>query len=149
MFLSENGVIPFERELELIEAYLAIEVVRFSGQFRVDYEIEEGFHCMLPPLILQPIVENAVRHGLATIATGGRILISASMTEQGAKIVVDDNGAGMETDRLRALQEGRTGRVGMQNVNRRLFMIYGQKLQIESELGVGTRVTLLITEGGT
>src|SRR5690606_2210414 len=110
MILSDNGVIMYEREIELIEKYLAIEEDRYSGQFRVDYEIEEEFHYMLPPLILQPIVENAVRHGLATIATGSRILISASMTEQGAKIVVDDNGAEMETDRLRALQEGRTGR---------------------------------------
>jgi len=147
MFLSENGLVPFERELELIEAYLAIEEVRFSGQFSVQYEIEEGFHCMLPPLILQPIVENAVRHGLATVSAGGRIKISASTSEEGAKIVVEDNGAGMEEDRLHALQEGRTGRVGIDNVNRRLFMSYGRRLVIESELGVGTRVTLLLSEG--
>ena len=147
MFLSESGLIPFERELELIEAYLAIEEVRFSGQFSVQYEIEEGFHCMLPPLILQPIVENAVRHGLATISAGGLIQISASMTKEGAKVVVEDNGAGMEKERLRDLEEGRTGRVGIDNVNRRLFMIYGRKLTIESELGVGTRVTIYISEG--
>ncbi|MFC6334692.1 ATP-binding protein [Paenibacillus septentrionalis] len=145
-FLSVSGVIPFERELELVEAYLAIEEVRFGGQFKIVYHIEDDFHCMLPPLILQPIVENAVRHGVAVKDGEGVIQIHARMTERGAEIVVADNGAGMKEERLQAIAEGTTGRVGIENVNRRLSMLYGRKLIIDSKAGEGTQVTIIIPE---
>lgn len=145
-FVFKNELVPFESELELVKAYLAIEELRFGERLKVHYRTEEGFHCMLPPLILQPIVENAVRHGIGSKQTAGLVEITARMTSHGAEIVVTDDGAGMDARQLQALEEGMTGSVGVANVNRRLQMLYNRSLDIHSEPGRGTRVTLIIPE---
>ncbi|CAI6086644.1 ATP-binding protein [Cohnella sp. JJ-181] len=145
-FIFDGDLVPFERELELVEAYLAIERLRFGERLQVRLQIEEGFDCLLPPLILQPIVENAVRHGIGSKTEPGTVEIAARRTEDGVEIAVTDNGIGMSKEKLDALQEGRTGGVGIANVNRRLSMLYGRKLDIASIPGEGTRIRLHLPE---
>ncbi|WP_337104087.1 ATP-binding protein [Paenibacillus sp. YIM B09110] len=145
-FVYSGELVPFERELELVTAYLAIEQLRFGSRLAVRMEIEAGFHCMLPPLALQPIVENAVRHGIGPKSSGGTLRIAACRREGGAEITVEDDGAGIGEELLHVLREGQAAGVGIGNVNRRLQMVYGVGLDIRSSVGKGTLIRLQIPE---
>ncbi|WNQ10056.1 ATP-binding protein [Paenibacillus aurantius] len=145
-FPSKGELVPFEWELELVRAYLAIEQLRFGERLQVHYEVEEGFACLLPPLTLQPLVENAVRHGIAPRDQGGTVTVKAFRREKEAVLEVEDNGTGMSADQLDALASDRTRGVGVPNVNRRLEMIYGTRLEIASGLDRGTRIQVTIPE---
>ncbi|RTE09508.1 ATP-binding protein [Paenibacillus whitsoniae] len=145
-FVFSGERVPFEREMELVTAYLAIEQLRFGSRLAVQIEMEAGFQCMLPPLTLQPIVENAVRHGIGPISSGGTLRIAACRRDGGAEITVEDNGVGISEELLRVLQEGRAAGVGIGNVNRRLQMVCGGGLDIRSSAGKGTQIRLNIPE---
>jgi len=146
-FVFQGQRVELERELELVKAYLAIEQLRFGDRLRVCYQIEEGSSCMLPPLTLQPIVENAVRHGIGPKPEGGILNIIVSRNENSVQILVEDDGVGMDEQTLDALDKGQAGGVGIRNVNRRLQMLYGGKLEYRSLAGRGTQVKLHIPEG--
>lgn len=146
-FVFEGDRVTFEREIELVAAYLAIEQLRFGDRLHVEWEVADGVQCMLPPLSLQPIVENAVRHGIGPKPSGGTVRIAARRGEDGVEIVVEDDGVGMDETKLLLLEEEWTGGVGIGNVNRRLQMLYGRRLDIRSRAGLGTRVRIWIPEG--
>jgi two-component system, sensor histidine kinase ChiS len=146
-FVFEGELIPFEKELELVKAYLAIEKLRFGDRLEFRCQLEEGLHCMLPPLSLQPIVENAVRHGIGPKPSGGYVQITAIRNGDGVDIIVEDDGVGMDEDVLHQLNLGKNDGVGVDNVNRRWQMRYGRKLDIRSKLGEGTRITMRLPEG--
>ncbi|WP_171655448.1 hybrid sensor histidine kinase/response regulator [Paenibacillus foliorum] len=145
-FTFQSQLVSFERELELVKAYLAIEQLRFGSRLQVRYSIEEGFHCMLPPLTLQPLVENAVRHGIGPKPSGGTVEIRACRVPGGVDITVEDDGIGMDEDMLLKLSKDQASGVGTGNVNRRLKMLYAQTLEIQSELHQGTRIKFHIPE---
>ncbi|MBO9606156.1 MAG: response regulator [Paenibacillaceae bacterium] len=145
-FVFSEELVPFEREMELVTAYLAIEQLRFGSRLAVRLEIEAGFQCMLPPLALQPIVENAVRHGIGPKPSGGTLRIAACRREGGAEITVEDDGVGIGEELLRVLREGRAAGVGIGNVNRRLQLVYGDGLDIRSTAGKGTQIRMHIPE---
>ncbi|WP_405451458.1 ATP-binding protein [Paenibacillus sp. HJGM_3] len=145
-FVFSGELVPFEREMELVTAYLAIEQLRFGSRLAVRMEIEAGFQCMLPPLTLQPIVENAVRHGIGPIPSGGTLRIAACRRESGAEITVEDNGVGIGEELLRVLKEGGAAGVGIGNVHRRLQIVCGGGLDIRSSAGHGTQIRLQIPE---
>jgi len=145
-FVFEGDFVNLERELELVKAYLAIEQLRFGDRLQVRYRIEEGLKCTLPPLTLQPIVENAVRHGIGPKPTGGTVNIAVGRSGEEIEIVVEDDGVGMDGQALAELEKGRAAGVGVGNVNRRLQVLYGRRLEIESRMGCGTKVKLLIPE---
>jgi len=145
-FVFQGEAVPLERELELVRAYLAIEQLRFGRRLRVVYTIDDSVRSLLPPLILQPLVENAVRHGIGQKPEGGTVDIVVRKDADCVEIVVEDDGVGMDEAALARLEEGNAGGIGIRNVNRRLQMRYGQKLEIVSEPGVGTRVTIRLTE---
>ncbi|MFC4301964.1 ATP-binding protein [Cohnella boryungensis] len=145
-FVFSGQLVPFEREMELVSAYLAIEQLRFGDRLTVQMEIEAGFKCMLPPLTLQPIVENAVRHGIGPKPSGGTLRIVARRREGGAEILVADDGVGMGEELLLVLKEGRAAGVGIGNVNRRLQMVCGGGLDIRSSSSEGTQIKLQIPE---
>jgi sensor histidine kinase YesM len=145
-FVFSGQLVPFDREMELVSAYLAIEQLRFGDRLTVQIEIEAGFKCMLPPLTLQPIVENAVRHGIGPKPSGGTLRIVARRREGGAEILVADDGVGMGEELLLVLKEGRAAGVGIGNVNRRLQMVCGGGLDIRSSSSEGTQIKLQIPE---
>jgi signal transduction histidine kinase len=140
---SEGEFTTLGRELDVIEAYLDIERARFEQRLRVSFDVPTKLrYIRLPALVLQPIVENAVKHGVAPRADGGDISIVARI-ESGVparlSIRVSDTGAGVSSD---ALREGRERGIGLRNVERRLHGQYGASasLSIESSPGAGTIV---------
>ncbi|NMO94937.1 hybrid sensor histidine kinase/response regulator [Paenibacillus lemnae] len=146
-FVFHGDEIPLERELELVRSYLAIEQLRFGQRLAVHYNIDEDAHCLLPPLTLQPIVENAVRHGIGQKPEGGNVDIIIRRTDKGVMIIVEDDGAGMDEETRNRLELGKAGGVGIGNVKRRLQMRYGRDLEISSRPGQGTTITMYLTEG--
>jgi two-component system LytT family sensor kinase len=133
-------------ELELIEMYLAIERARFEERLRVKIDVPFELRTLpIPPLLLQPLVENAVKHGISPTKSGGEIVVAAELervSESPARdgailcIRVHDTGKGASA---RELQEGRRRGVGLTNVETRLKRYYGQSasLQIETSPGAG------------
>lgn len=141
-----------EQELKHVQAYLEIEETRFVDRLIVDYDIEENaLITQIPPLTLQPIVENSIKHGIKEKEENCKITIEVKMVGSDIFVAVHDNGLGIEQDKLEGLgkqvatSKDGTG-IGLYNVNRRLIMMYGQSsaLQIKSVAGKGTTVFFII-----
>ncbi|MDF2724231.1 MAG: histidine kinase [Paenibacillus sp.] len=147
-FNNTQSRAPFETELALIRSYVAIEQMRFKDRIQVEYDIaDEVREIAIPPLLLQPLVENAIRHGLGGRLEGGTVKIKARPVGADYRIEVADDGVGMDELRLRQLLDGEpraSSGVGLQNINRRLKFEYGRQLHITSEWNVGTTVVILI-----
>jgi len=143
-----DDFIPLDKEIELIESYLNIEKARFGERIKIIYDMDPGVNPQIPPLILQPIVENAVKHGIYPRKEGGTIQIMVKKEDQNAVLTIKDNGMGMpikKIDRFLTGQEKRSS--GLQNVNKRLEAYFGCGLQIMSEIGKGTTVSIKIPWG--
>jgi two-component system LytT family sensor kinase len=143
---STDHFVTLREELESIEEYLEIEVVRFGPQLKVDMQIApKTLDVIVPSMILQPLVENSIKHGLASKVGGGRITIKTLVRDGHTVIEVHDDGLGMSEERLgHALGEG----IGLSNVNERLRTIYGANyhLKLRSVPGEGTCASVEIPE---
>jgi len=136
--LNVEGCVPFRQELEHTQLYADIEMVRFDN-VRVEYDIgDDDFE--LPPLTVQPMVENAISHGVR-IRDKGIVRVVTYRAEDGHKIVVEDNGVGFEAQKLDSLSEEH---VGLRNVRERIESMCGGTLVVESTADVGTKVTITI-----
>lgn len=136
--LGTAGLIPFAEELRHTQVYTNIETTRFET-IRVDYDIrDEDFS--VPPLTLQPIVENAIRHG-AFVREEGIVRVSARRTATGHEIEVWDNGDGFDPEKL---NEGDSRHLGIWNVRERLERMCGGRLDIDSGSGNGTTITITL-----
>lgn len=140
--------VEFEKELEHIKSYLAIEEARFGDRVKVEFDIKIDRSIMVPPLILQPIVENALKHGLLPKKEGGKVLIKAEDRDGKIRISVQDNGRGIMCEDIDKILNGNggSGKVGLYNVNARIKSIYGDDygLSIKSAQNRGTCVELVI-----
>ena len=141
-------MIPVEGEIKNVQSYLQIQQMMHDYEFSVVYDIrleQEGYY--MPKLILQPIVENAIEHGLDVRETDKKQL-SIRVWERAKTIVftVIDNGAGMDAQTLQKLEKTHTTGYGVNNVNNRLVLLYGEKsrLRMKSKVGVGTVVRIEI-----
>lgn len=142
--LSNHTPIPFEQELRHTQSYLNLEQKRFGEGLRVEYDIQAtGF--FLPALTLQPIVENAVKHGIRRKGSDGTVTIRSEESSMHFMVTVSDNGAGFDMDQP---MDNQRPHIGIRNVQRRLAMLCGGELAVESEPGCGTIVTMLIPKGG-
>jgi two-component system LytT family sensor kinase len=143
---STDHFVTLREELESIDEYLDIEVIRFGPQLRVEKQIgADTLDVIVPSMIVQPLVENSIKHGLARKVGGGRITIKTMLRDSRAVIEVHDDGLGMSEDSLvRALGGG----IGLSNVNERLRTIYGAgcHLTLTSVPGRGTCASLEIPE---
>ena len=142
--LEEPGLISFETELAHINTYLDIEKIRFEDTLEIEYDIQ----CVdfsLPVLTVQPIVENAVKHGTSKKRGGGRILLSTEEDAESYIIKVSDTGCGFDPS---VQKDDGKRHVGIENVRQRLFNMCAGSLTIESAVGVGTLVTIRIPKGG-
>lgn len=147
-FKSTEKYITLEKELDLVKSYLAIEKERFSERLTIHYDIDENININIPPLILQPIVENAVRHGLMSKAEGGTVKISAKDMAEYILLRVTDDGVGISKERLAGIFEGhheteRTG-VGLLNIQKRMQTLFGYGPDIQSAVGKGTDIIIKI-----
>ena len=141
--------VPLEQELYFINSYLEIEKARFEDKLKVEYRIDAPSDYLLPPLTLQPIIENAVIHGIGPSINGGTIIISSKETSSGIIFSVNDNGPGIDDTTIKnVLNRTDTGdHIGLKNVNERLENLYGSSLKIESLPGKGTTVSFFIPSG--
>ncbi len=121
-------MIPLKKELEHVNAYLELEKARFEEKLQVEEEIPEGLSCTVPSFILQPIVENAVKHGAMRGAGVGVVRIRAAQKKNEILITVQDNGKGIPQEVVDRLYRGDmgSGSVGLSNVHKRLKSIYGE-----------------------
>ncbi|MFC5470679.1 response regulator [Cohnella suwonensis] len=138
--------VPFSKEWALVQSYLQIEQARFGDRMRVEVDLPEFAEFYLPPLSVQPLVENALRHGILPRFEGGSLTIRVSKEEGGYRVRVIDDGVGFPPGKAEAVLSGdaRAGGIGLRNVHRRLINVYGAGLEIASEQGVGTEVGFAI-----
>ena len=140
--LSEKERIPFERELKHVQCYLAIEKKRFEERVNVVYDIEKK-DFLIPPLTMQPLVENAVKHGICKKEEGGTIWIRTRYERGNIVVQIKDDGIGFEVGQM---PEDGAGHVGLHNVETRLKEMCDGKMEVDSIPGQGTSVTLYIPQ---
>ena len=148
-FRQHGEFTTLSEELRSIERYLQLEQARFGDRLRVTMKIApEVLGVNVPFLSLQPLVENAVQHGLEATAEGGHISIEARDADRECVIAIEDNGAGEDPERIRAVLAGETGgdSVGLANVDERLRASFGDEygLVVETAPGAGTRVVVRV-----
>ena len=120
--------IPLKQELEFLRKYLEIEQMRFQDRLRVEMDIApDTLDASVPNMILQPLVENAIKHGISPKAGGGRIDIGATRSNGHLVLSVSDDGVGVPAEGLRSLRDG----VGLSNTRRRLKHLYGEEHRFE------------------
>ncbi len=137
---------PLREEISFIDDYLAIEMVRFGDKLRFEKEIDGAtLDRMVPSMILQPIVENSVKHGLASKIDGGTIRLRTWIEASRLMILIEDNGVGIQDSKLDRLF---TSGIGVSNVNERLRVLYGvgYRLSIDSKPGEGTQTLIEIPD---
>lgn len=143
-FNNADPVVSLEHELSLVRSYIYIEQQRFGERLQVEWAIDSATsNLFIPPLSIQPLVENAMKHGLLSRLSGGTVRIEVNKKDTHYEIVVADNGIGMTEERVATLferQEGTSTRVGLKNINKRLKQLYNEHLVVESEQNVGTTV---------
>ncbi len=141
--------IRLEEEITWLSNYLYIMTRRYSDVFQTEFDIaEELMECKVPKFFLQPLVENAIRHGFEGIREGGVIRVAACREQDSIHFQVQDNGKGMDQETIdRFITEGMNNdRIGLSNVHRRLLLIYGKRyrVSVESALGRGTLLHLYL-----
>ena len=139
--------VPLQEELDFIDDYLDIEVARFGrDNLQIHKQIEEHtLDAFVPSMLLQPIVENALKHGLAAKLGGGEITIHTSIRDARLVIEIEDNGVGIPQDRMsQVFGDG----IGISNVHERLRVLYGGdfRMDISSREGEGTRIRIEVPE---
>ncbi|ACT00423.1 sensor histidine kinase [Paenibacillus sp. JDR-2] len=159
--IKQDELVQIKEEADCIQAYIKIITIRYDNKFAMKMDIEEGLLRMrTPKMILQPIVENSVYHGLERMDQGGQLEVTGSMDEQGdVYFCIRDTGKGMEPEELAALQaklaadyperaqDGQPSQsIGLTNIHNRLRLLFGESygITIESRAGYGTTVTVKI-----
>lgn len=142
--LSDTRLIPFDKEISHVKKYFYLEKMRFKDRVNLVWALEfRDF--MLPPLTLQPLVENAVRYGITKKENGGTVTIRSKEQDGQVLILITDDGMGFDAD---ALQEDGRSHTGIENVRSRLKLQCGGSLTIRSEKNVGTEVQITLPERG-
>jgi signal transduction histidine kinase len=140
----DDGDVPLSDEIDVVRRYLEIEQVRLGDRMHADVVAEgSAMKARVPSLILQPLVENAVRHAVAERERGGRIVVSAQRRDGRLHIAVEDDGPGLSTDTSRQPRSERTG-IGIANTRERLAQHYGRDQRFSLERGPlgGLRVVI-------
>ena len=139
--LTHTEPIPFETELAHVKYYCDIELLRFSDKLKIEYDIQEKKFCV-PTLSIQPIVENAIKHGVTKKPEGGTVRISTASDDKDYIVTVKDDGVGFDPSAIEE-DDGRS-HVGIQNIRYRFENMMHATVSIESEKGVGTCVIIRI-----
>ena len=143
-----KNILRVRDEIKNMRSYLDIQLMMHDHEFDVDVEIDE---CILDynilNLILQPLIENAIDHGidLKTNGRGGIKIIGKKQNDE-IVLIVSDNGVGMSKEQAESILTNKSNGYGVKNVNERIKLYYGEQyqLKIESEIGIGTKVKVTI-----
>jgi len=141
---KQKTPVAFETELRHIEHYLLLEKLRFEDRLQVIYDIK-AIDFKIPVLSVQPIVENAVFHGIFNKIEGGVVRIRTKEADAEYIISIVDNGIGFDTEKLQASEKSGTG---IENVRNRLASMCGGTITVSSKPGIGTRVNIRIPKEG-
>jgi two-component system LytT family sensor kinase len=149
---NQDHFVSLREEIASVDEYLDIEAVRFGRQLQIEKQFSpDTLDALVPSMILQPLVENSIKHGIAPKVGGGRIILR-SVREDGRTVIeVDDNGLGMSDERLQEALRSSTGPgggIGLSNVDERLRVIYGAQcnVRLTSVPGGGTVARLEIPD---
>ncbi|PQP85034.1 hypothetical protein C0Q44_11205 [Paenibacillus sp. PCH8] len=147
LFHMDNSeeVIPLSKEMELVQAYVEIEQERFGSRLQVEFDVDTSLYsCKVMPLLIEPLVENAIRHGVSQKINGGTVKLCIQRYEDRVQVVVEDDGVGMSAQQVELIMDrGLTEQgIGLQNVQRRLKHLNGQAPVILSEQGQGTKIII-------
>lgn len=142
--LTHIGAIPFEKELTHTENYLSLEKMRFGKRLSIAYDIDVS-DFSLPPLTVQPLVENAVRYGVTKKPSGGTVTLSTRETEDAVILTISDDGVGFDPS---AKKEDGRSHIGIDNVRSRLENQCGGRLTVTTVPGNGTTATIILPKKG-
>jgi two-component system sensor histidine kinase YesM len=152
-----EDIITIKREIELVGTYLEIQKYRYREKLEYEIDIpEEILANVIPKFSLQPLVENAIYHGISLKKGKGFLRIGARKTEEGIEVLIEDDGIGIEEDKLQRIREQladsnymqEKGRIGVANVHQRIRLYFGNHygLTISSSKGEGTEITILLPD---
>jgi two-component system, LytTR family, sensor kinase len=147
LFRDGRSYVTLGEEIDHVERYLRLEQARFRDHLHVSIDVPaETRDVVVPAMSVQPLVENAVRHGVERRAGSGQIEITARAGKQDVELTVRDDGVGIASDRVPALLAGAGGGIGLSNVDGRLRATFGDRyaLRLESEPGSGTRAIMTV-----
>lgn len=148
-FKNLSQYISFSQELDFIATYVKIEKARFVNEFDVVYDLCDTSELVVPPLSIQPLVENAIRHGIREKGEYGLVILKVHKTVGAYIIEIIDDGVGISQEKLEQLRLGRIGKsdgVGINNVKSRIESLKNAKFEIQSKLGAGTIITIAIPD---
>ncbi|MGM0379606.1 MAG: LytS/YhcK type 5TM receptor domain-containing protein [Bacillota bacterium] len=143
---NEKDLILLDEELNHLKAYLKIEKARFSDKLEIKINNNLKKDVYIPPLIIQPIVENSIKHGVLKRKNGGKVEIIINKIKDKIDISINDNGKGIDKEKLNKLNDFSINTIGLKNVYKRLRTIYGEDIifKIDSKLNNGTKVKIQI-----
>lgn len=137
-------LVPLEMELEQVKAYFNIEKARFGEKISLNIDVDENVkNISIPSLIIQPLVENSIKHGLLKKREGGFVNIIAKKENKGCLITIEDNGIGIDQKIIDNLDDRIDKNIGLKNVHNRIKLIYGKGLVVE-KLETGTKISFYI-----
>jgi two-component system LytT family sensor kinase len=146
LFRDGRSYVTLGEEVDHVERYLRLEQARFRD-LNVTIEVPDDARAtVVPAMSLQPLVENAVRHGIERRAGSGRVAITASLIDGDIVLRITDDGVGIAPERVSEVLAGAGGGIGVSNVDSRLRATFGERyaLRIESELGAGTTTVMTV-----
>lgn len=160
---NKGDMVTLDDELENVKSYVNIQKFRFKNKFSFNVQFDEEAErkktgsIVMPKLVLQPIVENAIIHGFSEMSDGAEIVIRILPVNNNVSILISDNGKGMSQEQLKEVKHriaaegqmtgnGKRSHIGVQNVNRRIKLLFGENygLSINSYEGMGTEVEIFI-----
>ncbi len=145
-FQQLKGIVPLENEIELIKAYVVIEKEKHPG-ISFSYKLPDSVpDIFIPPLSIQPLIENSIEHGIIPNGGVGKVTLTVIAYKDYYHIDVSDNGIGIPDDELAMLPDGytKTARVGLYNIHTRLLALFNKGLVIQSESGIGTSISFVV-----
>jgi two-component system, LytTR family, sensor kinase len=147
LFRDGRSYVTLGEELDHVERYLRLEQARFRDSLHVTFDVpNEAVGAVVPAMSVQPLVENAVRHGVERRAGTGRVAITARLQNGDVELRISDDGVGIAPARVPAVLAGAGGGIGLSNVDARLRATFGERyaLRIESEQGKGTTTVMTV-----
>ena len=143
-FFNRDTIISLKKELDLIQSYLKIEQMRYGDKLTIQCDIDENIDVKIPTLVLQPLVENAVQHGITKQKDGGTLRLSVQKVGEGVEVIIEDNGVGMTKERQEEILHEKAKGIGVMNSMKRLKLIKDTKFSLESEIGIGTKIAIFL-----
>lgn len=145
---DSKEIVTISQEIKIVEDYLELQRIRYNDIFTYEVEVDEDIlQMMIPKLTLQPLIENAIYHGLKYKEETGKLRITGKRTEEGVVLSVMDNGAGMDLENREAiLQNQPEGHFGVYSVNHRIKLFFGEQygITVQSEVGEGTQIDIML-----